>query len=82
MNPHHHLNLKPVTLDSKVKGFTLYVESDDTCLAITALENALSKLKCGDAAFKERSTMVGSVRVGYDYPYRPHCAMIGPYWDE
>lgn len=83
MNPHHHqLNLKPLTWDSKVKGFSLYVESEDTCVAITSLENALSQLKSGDVAFKESGTMVGNVRVSYSYPCRFHCAAKGLYWDE
>ena len=82
MNPHHHLSVKPLTWDSKVKGFTLYVESEDTGVAITALEHALSQLKSGDAAFKESGTLVGSVKASYRYPYRFHCAAKGLYWDE
>ncbi|MEY0287984.1 hypothetical protein AB7303_15330 [Providencia rettgeri] len=83
MNPHHHqINSRPLTWDSKVKGFSLYVESEDTCVAIAALENALSQLKSGDAAFKESGTMVGNVRVSYNYPHRLHCATKGLYWDE
>lgn len=83
MNPHHHsLNSGHLSWDSKVKGFSLYIESEDACEAITGLENALSQLKGGDAVFKESGTMVGDVRASYRYPYRLHCAAKGLYWDE
>ena len=83
MDPHHHqLSSKPLCFSSKVKAFSLHVESEDTMGAIIALENALSQLKGGDAAFKESGTMVGNVRASYSYPYRPHCAAKGLYWDE
>ena len=83
MDTHHHqINSKPLTWDSKVKGFSLYVESEDLHVAITALENALSQLKRGDVAFKENGALVGNVRASYRYSYRPHCAAKGLYWDE
>lgn len=83
MNSHHHqLSLKPVSMDSKVKGFSLYVESEDSKDAIIALENALSQLKSGDLAFKESGMLFDNIRASYSYPYRPHCAAKGLYWDE
>lgn len=83
MHPHHHQIAKtPLTMNSPVKDFSLYVESEDAAVAIAELENALSQLKSGDAAFKESSTLVGNVRASYRYPYRLHCAAKGLYWDE
>ncbi|EAM4476167.1 hypothetical protein EOH33_24200 [Salmonella enterica] len=79
---HHQINSKLLTWDSKVKGFSLYVESEDVAVAIAELENALSQIKSGGAAFKESGTLIGNVRASYCYPYRPHCAAKGLYWDE
>lgn len=70
---HNHYNLKPLSFDSKVKGFSLYVESEDTYEAIYALENALSLLRSGDKAFKRSGTKIGIVCAKYTYPYRFHC---------
>jgi len=79
----HTLNHKPMSLGSKVKGYSLYVESEDLNEAISALENALLKLKNGEVMAKESGVMVDGVRASYCYPYRPHCAMIAdPFWDE
>lgn len=83
MHRHHHqLTRSPLSFDSKVKGFSLYVESEDASAAIAALENARSQLKSGGEAFKESEVTIGCVRVRYEYPYRPHCASKGLYWDE
>lgn len=69
MNPHYHqLSLKPLSLDSKVKGFSLYVESEDSRSAIIALENFLSQLNGENTAFKESGKMVGNIRASYSYP--------------
>ncbi|ENU6103856.1 hypothetical protein MRT22_24425 [Escherichia coli] len=83
MHSHHHqISMIPLTMSSPIKGFSLYVESEDMAVAIAELENALSQLKNGDKAFKESGTLVGNVRASYCYPYRPHCAAKGLYWDE
>lgn len=82
-NHHHHqLNSKPLTWNSKVKGFSLYVESEDVHTAIVAFEHALSELKNEEMTFKESGVMIGDVKAGYSYPYRFHCAAKGLYWDE
>lgn len=82
MNHHHQIRLSQTSFDSKVKGFSLYIESEDALTAISELENALLKLKSGDDSFKEGGVMVGNVKVKYCYPYRPHCGAIGSCGDE
>ncbi|MCZ8930863.1 hypothetical protein OM190_24855, partial [Escherichia albertii] len=51
MHSHHHqISMIPLTMSSPIKGFSLYVESEDMAVAIAELENALSQLKNGDKA--------------------------------
>lgn len=39
MYPHHHqISMTPLTMSSPVKGFSLYVESEDVAVAIAELE--------------------------------------------
>lgn len=63
-------------MNSPVKGFSLYVESEDVAVAIAELENALSQFKSGDKAFKESGTIVGNVRVSYCHLYCLLCAAM------
>lgn len=50
--------------------------------ALQKLSEAINAVRESGLQFKESVVTVSGVTANYFYPYRPHCGMIGPYWDE
>lgn len=72
--------LKSGSFDTK--KFTLSVEASCQEEALQKLLEAIKAARESGIQVKESTVMVGAVTANYIYPYRPHCGMIGPYWDE
>ncbi|MGQ3663200.1 hypothetical protein [Citrobacter braakii] len=68
--------------DFDTKNFTFTVSANSQEEAIQKLSDAIVSMRSADVRVKESGVMLESVRVSYFYPNRPHCGMIGPYWDE
>ena len=64
------------------KKFTLSVEAHSLEEALQKLSEAINAARETGIQLKESVVTVGTVTANYFYPYRPHCGMIGPYWDE
>lgn len=65
-----------------IKKFTLSVEAQSQEEALHKLSEAINAARETGIQFKESVVTVGVVTANYLYPYRPHCGMIGPHWDE
>ena len=68
--------------DFDTKKFTFSVEAFSQEEALHKLSEAINAARESGIQFKESAMAVGGVTANYFYPYRPHCGMIGPYWDE
>lgn len=68
--------------DFDTKKFTFSVEAFSQEEALQKLSEAINVARETGIQLKESVVTVGTVTANYFYPYRPHCGMIGPYWDE
>lgn len=80
---HTHTFLHSHSDNLNEKLFTFAIKADSSVEAVAALKFALETLSNNEVVIRESGTAIGcSVMASYSYPNRPHCAMIGPYWDE
>lgn len=72
--------LKSGSFDTK--KFTFSVEAFSQEEALQKLSEVISATRESSLQFRETPITIGGVTANYFYPYRPHCGMIGPHWDE
>lgn len=75
----HHSHLNP----QNEKSFIFNVKAASSKEAIAALKHAVKELESGGDVIRESGCeIIPGVHASYYYPNRPHCAMMGSYWDE